>query len=67
MSIDCTHPEHSKYYECPNPQKEVDPRDPDYSRKGIFIHHNCYRCNDGTLPCVRGNPNSCEFPHARND
>lgn len=48
-------------------RKPVDPRDPDYSRVGLFIHHNCYRCHSGELPCVQGHPNRCEFPHARND
>ena len=44
-----------------------DPRDPDHSRSGIFVYHNCYRCKDGTLPCKSGNPNKCEYPRARND
>lgn len=44
-----------------------DPRDPDYSRIGIFVNHNCSRCRDGELPCKSGNPNRCEYPHARND
>jgi hypothetical protein len=44
-----------------------DPRDPDYSRKGIFIHHNCTRCQNGAKPCPYGSPNVCEWPHARND
>lgn len=47
--------------------KAVDPRDPDHSRTGIFVNHNCFRCRDGALPCKTGNPNRCEFPHARND
>jgi hypothetical protein len=45
----------------------LDPRDPDPTREGIFRYHNCYRCKDGTQPCVRGNSHGCEFPHARND
>ena len=45
----------------------TDPRDPDPSRPGIFRDHNCYRCKDGTQPCVGGNPRQCEYPHARND
>jgi hypothetical protein len=45
----------------------LDPRDPDYSRQGIFQTHNCYRCLDGALPCIVGTPNKCEFPRARND
>lgn len=44
-----------------------DPRDPDYSRSGIFQDHNCYRCKNGEKPCVVGNPRQCEYPHARND
>lgn len=46
---------------------QVDPRDPDPSRPGIFRDHNCYRCKDGKQACVKGNPNQCEYPHARND
>jgi hypothetical protein len=46
----------------------IDPRDPDYSRQGVFQTHNCYRCKDGERACVRGgNPRQCEFLHARND
>lgn len=49
-------------------QPAADPRDPDYSRQGVFQTHNCYRCKDGERPCVRGgNPRRCEFLHARND
>ena len=44
-----------------------DPRDPDYSREGIFILHNCWRCQNGAARCVNGNPRQCEYPHARND
>jgi hypothetical protein len=47
--------------------KPVDPRDPDPSRSGVFVDHNCYRCKDGTLPCVKGNPRDCDTLHARND
>lgn len=45
----------------------VDPRDPDHSRSGIFVHHNCARCDNGTKPCVQGASHQCEYPHARND
>jgi hypothetical protein len=45
----------------------VDPRDPDPTKEGIFVHHNCWKCHDGELPCVKGNPRACEYPHARND
>ena len=44
-----------------------DPRDPDYSREGLFQTHNCWRCKSGTEPCVIGNPRDCENLHARND
>lgn len=44
-----------------------DPRDPDYTRSGMFILHNCFRCKDGREACVVGNPRQCEYPHARND
>lgn len=40
---------------------------PDYSREGIFVYHNCYKCRDGKKPCVNGAPNRCDYPHARND
>ena len=45
----------------------VDPRDPDHSRTGMFVLHNCARCDDGKKPCVAGNPRQCVYPHARND
>lgn len=44
-----------------------DPRDPDHSRSGIFVHHNCWKCGSGQKPCVRGNPNGCDYSRARND
>lgn len=47
--------------------KPLDPRDPDYSREGIFQTHNCYECEHGKKPCPYGNPHQCEYPHARND
>lgn len=47
-----------------------DPRDPDYSRPGIFAHHNCSRCKNGTdlsrCPTPE-RPGNCGYPHARND
>ena len=46
---------------------DLDPRDPDYSRAGIFQNHNCYRCKHGARPCVQGSASRCEYPHARND
>lgn len=50
-----------------NPAQLADPRDPDPSQDGIFRDHNCWRCDNGTKPCVIGNPHKCEYPHARND
>ena len=44
-----------------------DPRDPDHSRSGIFVYHNCWKCNDGQKPCANGNASRCEYPHARDD
>ena len=29
--------------------------------------HACWKCRDGTKPCVQGNPRRCEYPRARND
>lgn len=49
------------------PREKPDPRDPDYSREGIFVLHNCFRCDSGRLSCVQGNPSRCEYPRARND
>ncbi len=48
-------------------QQTVDPREPDPSRFGLFILHNCQRCLNGRRLCVRGNPTNCEYLHARND
>lgn len=45
----------------------IDPRDPDHTREGIFVYHNCWKCDSGAKPCVRGRPSNCEYPHARND
>lgn len=44
-----------------------DPRDADYSRPGIFATHNCWKCDNGKKPCANGNPNRCDYLHARND
>ena len=44
-----------------------DPRDPDYSREGVFVYHNCVRCDSGRLPCIKGNPRDCSTLRARND
>ena len=49
------------------PTRPVDPRDPDHSREGMFVYHNCYRCDSGAQPCVNGSPNGCEYLRARND
>lgn len=48
---------------------EIDPRDRDPSKRPPFDYHNCYRCKDGALPCVKGagNERDCETLHARND
>lgn len=50
--------------------KPVDPREPDHTRQGIFVHHNCARCKDGTdlSRCpTPDRPGNCGYPHARND
>jgi hypothetical protein len=47
--------------------KNLDPRDPDPSREGIFRDHNCWMCDYGRLPCVNVNPRQCQYPRARND
>ena len=49
---------------------KVDPRDPDYSRPGIFAHHNCWKCKNGSQPNLcptPDRPGNCGYPHARND
>lgn len=51
----------------PSDAERPDPRDPDHSRKGIFVYHNCAYCRDGELPCKQGHPNRCDNPRARND
>lgn len=55
----------------PPPIPDVpDARDPDYSRPGIFAHHNCSRCKDGTdlSRCpTPDRPGNCGYPQARND
>jgi hypothetical protein len=33
----------------------------------LFAHHNCWRCQHGTLDCVVGDPYKCQYPRARND
>lgn len=51
-------------------ESEPDPRDSDYSRSGIFVHHNCARCNHGRnlFRCPTPNrPGNCGYPYARND
>jgi hypothetical protein len=50
--------------------KTVDPREPRRLLPGMhpkFEYHNCARCRDGERACVRGNPATCTWPHARND
>jgi hypothetical protein len=61
-----------------NDHKEdnLDPRDPDHSKPPPFDYqeknymhcfYNCWKCQDGTLPCPKGNPRLCENLHARDD
>ena len=66
VDVDCyiTRPGQETICRCRSCRDRADPREPDYSRSGIFITHNCSRCRDGTLPCSAW---PCEFPHARND
>lgn len=48
----------------------VDPRNPDYSRPGIFATHNCWKCSDGIdLSCcpTPDRPGNCGYSHARDD
>lgn len=45
----------------------LDPRDPDHTKTGVFIYHNCARCRSGALPCVKGAPHLCDNLHARDD
>ena len=53
------------------PEDPREPRDEAYLRSRnipmIFRNHNCARCHDGERACVRGNPSTCGWPHARND
>ena len=71
---------HIGSYKCPFTDAEAkkylarqchpDPRDPDYSRPGIFTHHNCSRRKDGTdlSRCpTPDRPGNCGYPQARND
>jgi hypothetical protein len=54
----------------PAPQpaaQPLDPREADYSRRGMFAYHNCSRCDHGRLPCRQGQHNTCGNPVARND
>ena len=44
-----------------------DSRDPDPTKTGMFVLHNCWRCQNGAARCVFGNPRQCEYLHARND
>ncbi|MDE2097067.1 MAG: hypothetical protein KGL39_07460 [Patescibacteria group bacterium] len=72
---------HIGSYECPYTPEEArahmerqrhDPRDSRpasemVGRAEVFRDHNCARCDSGLKPCVRGNPRSCDWLHARND
>jgi hypothetical protein len=55
------------YWDCQGTEDDIDPRDPDPKREGFFRDHNCWRCKSGEKPCANGNPNQCDYPHARND
>ncbi len=33
----------------------------------IFRYHNCAYCQDGVMPCRKGNYSQCDNPRARND
>lgn len=43
------------------------PCEDDPTREGIFRSHNCWKCDHGAKPCVRGGWNRCDYPRARND
>jgi len=45
----------------------LDTRDPDPSREGIFLYHNCSVCRNGAKPCTSSVPGNCGNPIARND
>jgi hypothetical protein len=40
---------------------------PRHDRAGMFVYHDCWKCRDGSKPCVSGDPGNCEYPHARDD
>lgn len=41
---------------------------PDNTRQGIFRDHNCWKCQNGKLPCVTPpGQGGCEYPRARNE
>ena len=44
-----------------------DGREPDYTREGIFVYHDCWKCQHGAKPCPHAGAHRCEYPHARND
>lgn len=67
MSNKHVHPTFAPLLDALSSQPALDPRDPDHSRTGIFVYHNCSYCRSGELPCKQGHPNRCEYPHARND
>lgn len=48
-------------------ETKIDPRDPDHTKEGMFVLHNCWKCQNGKKPCVEGRPTQCSYPHARND
>lgn len=46
---------------------EINSRDPDLPREGIFRDYDCDRCKNGTEPCVRRYPRLCPYPRARKE
>jgi hypothetical protein len=51
----------------PDEGSSLIPSTPKQEPSSFFEYHSCYRCKDGTKPCVRGGRHRCEFPHAKND
>ena len=51
----------------PRGESKPDPRDPDYSREGVFVTHYCWRCESGKKACAKASPRNCDTLHARND
>lgn len=49
----------------PEQEAAMGPRDNPHHE--MFRYHNCWKCRSGEYSCVNGNPNQCEYPHARDD